>query len=41
MLLRVGITLVLMSLLTLPAAASDVRQELTKQSTLEQVIGAV
>lgn len=36
--LRVGIVLLLSSLLTLPVAAADLRQELAKQSTLEQVV---
>lgn len=36
--LRIGILLLLSSLLALPVAAADLRQELAKQSTLEQVI---
>ncbi len=36
--LRIGIVLLLSSLIALPVAAADLRQELAKQSTLEQVV---
>ena len=38
MMLRIGIVLTLVTFLALPLYAADVRQELAKQSTLEQVI---
>lgn len=38
MMLRIGIILTVVSLLALPVGAADVRTELSKQSTLEQVV---